>query len=327
MTGIGKAGIQRPEDLDDTHGCLGYRFGNIAARRGNSPDRRNRTLTVIRAEASDNAGTLVELGQTGSEVSRITFFTGHLFQTAGHFTKSFCPSGCGVSQNSDIISLIAEVFRNGNTGVNGSLTRCHRHIGGVGNQNRSLHQGFSVARVFQFRELHQNVCHLIAAFAATDVNNNINIRPFCELMLDNRFSRSEGARNCSRAALGNGEHGIDNSLTAVHRAARDKFSGIRPCNSDRPALDHRELMISTFFIRNNSNHIRYGMFALFNNAFYFARYAVGDHDLMKDGCGLLNRAKHVSGDYIVAGFSYRNKFPHLLTVKCRNIDASCNAVT
>ena len=47
VTGICKAGIQRPEHLHNSHGCLRYRFRNISAWRRNSTDGCNRALSRI----------------------------------------------------------------------------------------------------------------------------------------------------------------------------------------------------------------------------------------------------------------------------------------
>ena len=46
----------------------------------------------------------------------------------------------------------------------------------------------SGTRVFQFRELHQNVRHLVAAFTAADVYYDVGVRPLCKLVLHNRLS-------------------------------------------------------------------------------------------------------------------------------------------
>ena len=54
--------------------------------------------------------------------------------------------------------------------IDGRLTCRNRHIRGIGNQDRTLHQGLARLWILQFRELIQNVRHLVAALAAADAN-------------------------------------------------------------------------------------------------------------------------------------------------------------
>ena len=135
-----------------------------------------RAFTSVRACADDTTGALIELCQTGGQISRVTLFTRHFLQTTGHLTQSLCPTGGGVCHDSDRVAHIAVVFSDGDAGVDGSFTRSYRHIRGVCNQNGTVHQRFAGFWVLQFRELVEYVGHFVSAFAAADVNNDVNVR-------------------------------------------------------------------------------------------------------------------------------------------------------
>ena len=116
---------------------------------------------------------------------------GHLFQTARHFTQGLGPAGGRVGDNGDVITHVTEIFCDGDAGVNGRFTRRNRHVGGVCNQNRALHQGLSGIGVMQLRELHQNVGHFVAALAAANVDDDVDVRPLCQLVLHDGLARAE----------------------------------------------------------------------------------------------------------------------------------------
>ena len=64
----------------------------------------------------------------------------------------------------------------------------------------------------EFGELHQNVGHLVAALAATDVDHQIHVTPLGKLVLNNGLTASEGAGNAGSTAAGDGEERVNNSL-------------------------------------------------------------------------------------------------------------------
>ena len=236
MARVGQRSVQTPEDLDDAHRRLRDRLGNIAARRGDSADGGQRAAPLVRAEALDAACAFVELRQTRSQIRGIAFFAGHLFQTARHFTQGLGPAGGGVGDNGDVIAHVAEILRDGDAGVDGRFTRRDRHIGGVCNQDCALHQGFAGVGVVQLRELHQNVSHFVAAFAAADVDDDIDVRPLCQLVLHDGLARTERAGDGGCAALGQREHGVDDAL-AGHKGLRGgKFPVIRTGHAHGPLL-------------------------------------------------------------------------------------------
>ena len=62
------------------------------------------------------------------------------------------------------------------------------------------------------RELLQHFSHFIAAFAASNVNDDLSICPFGDAVLGNSLSGAEGARYTSRTTLRNREVSIQNPL-------------------------------------------------------------------------------------------------------------------
>ena len=153
MTLVSQRGIQSPEYLHNTKGGLGHRLRDISSRRGYGPDYREGALPLILAQGDHMAGPLVELSQTGTQICRVALLTGHLLQTAGHLTEGLSPTGGRIGHQSHGVAHIPEVLRNGNSCVNRSLPGSHRHVRGVGDQNRPLHQGFSCLGILQLREL------------------------------------------------------------------------------------------------------------------------------------------------------------------------------
>ena len=263
------------------------------------------------------AGTLVELCQTGTQICRVTFLTGHLLQTSGHLTQSLCPAGGGVCHQRYGITHVTEILRDRNTGIDGCLTGCHRHIGCIGNQNSTLHQGLTGLRVFQFRKLVQNVGHLISALAAADIDHDVCLRPFCQLMLNNRLAASEGSRYGCHTAFCDGEEHVNHALSGDQRHAGRQFLLIWTAFTNRPFL-HQSYVFVAFRRRNDCDDIFYGKFSGFD-LLDRTLDAVGDHDPLLHHCGLLYGTDDVSGLHCIAGLCSRNKVPFQITLQGGNL--------
>ena len=67
--------------------------------------------------------------------------------------------------------------------------------------------------VDQFSEFLQNLCHLVSTFSASDIDNDISVRPLGNLMLCHGLSGSESAGNGGSSAFGDWEHGINDTLS------------------------------------------------------------------------------------------------------------------
>ena len=74
-------------------------------------------------------------------------------------------------------SLIAKIFRHRDGRVDAGLTRRHRHVGRVGDDDRALHEGPPGARIFELRQFIEHFRHFVAALAAADVYDDIGIAP------------------------------------------------------------------------------------------------------------------------------------------------------
>ena len=198
---------------------------------------------MIAPKADHLARALVKLRQARGQIRGIALLAGHFLQPPRHFAKRLCPTGSGVRNHGNRMPLVTVVLRNRDAGINGSLPRRHRHIGGVGNQHRALHQRLSGARVGQFRELPQHVGHLVAALAAADIDHQIYVAPLGKLVLYYGLSGAERPRHARGAALGNGKERVNHALTRNQRLIRGQFFRIRARDTHRPLLHQRQRQV------------------------------------------------------------------------------------
>ena len=313
MTGVCKAGVQSPEHLGYTHGCLRNGLGDVAARRGYCADGGEGAFSLVGAHALDNAGALIELGDAAGQIGGVAFLTGHFLQSSAHLSKGLCPAGGGVGYNCYVVAHVSEILGYGDAGVDTCLSGCNGHIRGVGYENSSLHQGLAGMGVNEFGELHQNVCHLVAALAAADVDHYIHVGPLCKGVLHNGFTAAEGAGDCGGAALGHGEHGIHYSLAALQGLIRNELSCVGSVHSHGPALHHAEGDLIALCFKNAYGFL-YGEGA-FLHALYGAALTDGHQYLMEYGAGFLNGTYYVTGDHFVTGLYCGYKVPLLFSVK------------
>ena len=316
---IGKACIQRPEHLDNAHRRLRDRFGKIAAwGRYRAHGGQGAAALFITADAGDGTGTLIELCQTGGEVSRIALFTRHFLQATAHLTQRLCPTRSGIRNNGHSIAHVAVIFSNGDSGIDRSLTSCHRHIGGIGNEDGTLHQRFPGAGVNQFREFPQNIGHFIPAFPAADVDHQIHIRPLGQSVLHHCLARAERSRNSRGTALCHREEGIHNTLAGLQRHAGREFPPVRASHTNRPLLHHRQLHTAAVCLLQHRHRFGNGIAAGLNGndlALHFGR----DHDFMQNGRGLLHRTDDITTDDFITGMGGGGKFPFSFTVQRGNL--------
>ena len=316
---IGKACIQRPEHLNNSHRCLRNRFGKIAAwGRYRAHGGQGAAALFITADAGNGTGTLIELCQTGGEVSRIALFTRHFLQTAAHLTQRFRPAGGGIRNNGNGIAHVTVIFSNGDSGIDRSLTSCHRHIGGIGNEDGTLHQRFPGAGVNQLREFPQNIGHLVAALAAADVNHKVHVRPLGQGVLHHRFTGAEGARNSRGTALCHREEGIHNTLAGLQRHAGREFAPVRAAHTHRPLLHHRQFHTGTVRLLQHSDRFSHGIAA----GFYrneLSLHLGWNHNLMQNGGGLLHSTNNITADDLITGMGGGGKLPFSFTVQRGNL--------
>ena len=321
MTAVGKGRIQRPEDLDDTHRRLRDRLGEVAARRRDRADGGEASLPLVAAEALDHARALVELRQTRGKVSGVAFFAGHLFQTTRHFAQRLRPAGGRVGDNCDGVAHVTEVFGDGDAGVDARLTRRDRHIRGVGDEHRALHQTLTRARVDELGELAQHIGHLVAALAAADVNDEIHVRPLGKRVLHDGLAAAERPRDRCRAALGDREEGIHDALTGLERCNGRVFFHVGPSHAHRPLLDHREFFSLALVRFHDRDRILYGE-ASRADLLHRAAHVRRQHDLVQDRRRFLHRTEHVAADEVVTNLGNGGEVPLLLAVERGNLLAT-----
>ena len=119
-------------------------------------------------------------------------------------------------------------------------------------------------------------------------------------MLGHGLSRSESAGNGSRASLGDGEQGIQDTLSRHQRPGSRKTLHHRTGHTDGPLLDHGQR--GNRFIGLEYRHQRFsdGIAAVGNHRFHGSGDAGRHHDLMHDGRGLLHLGDDGSAVYLLS---------------------------
>ena len=180
------------------------------------------------------------------------------------------------------------------------------------------------ARVLQFRELHEHVGHLVAALAATDVDDDVGIGPLGQLVLHDRLAAAKRAGHGGHAALGHREQRVDDALASDHRLGRRQLFGVRAAAADRPTLQHGQLDGLAILLQPGNRLHDVGF------AGVDPRQLAGDagrhHDLVQHGFRLLDGAQHVACAQLVAHLRDRDKVPEFFMVERIDDDAARNAV-
>ncbi|MPN17213.1 hypothetical protein SDC9_164563 [bioreactor metagenome] len=154
-----------------------------------------------------------------------------------------------------MITHVPIIFRQSDTCINRCLTRRNRHIGSIGNENCSVCQRITRFRINDFTKLRQSLRHLVSALTAADIDDNICITPFCNLVLRHRFTGSETARYRCGSAFCKRKQRVNNPLTGNKRSvSRQSFIG-RSGISNRPFLAQRQIMFVAICIFKHHNRI------------------------------------------------------------------------
>jgi hypothetical protein len=240
MLTLGKTLLKTPENLNNVKGLRSNGLGEITTRGGDGTDNGDGTNTLGASDAANLTGTLVEGSKTSSQVSRVTGLGWHLCETTRNFTKSLGPTGGRVGHHSNVESLITEVLREGNTGVDRSLTSSDRHVGSVSDEGSTSHNRLLLAvdGHSKLRELHKYFSHLVTALTATDVDNDVRVGVLGQGLRNDSLTATEGTGNSSGTTLDAREQGIENTLTSEERVVRSKLLGARTRSSDGPNLHH-----------------------------------------------------------------------------------------
>ena len=223
---VGQLPIQAPETADEAPGMLGHGLRKVTARGAHGPDDGNRAFPA--AQGLHVSRPLVEVGDPGGQVGGKSLFRGHLLHAARKLPKGFRPAGCGVRHDGHVVALVSVVLRQRNPGVHAGLPGGHGHVGGVGDQDRPLHQTSARPGIHQLGKLREHVGHLVAPLPAADVDDDVRVAPLGYGVLGHGLARAEAPGDGHGPALGQGKEGVDDPL------ARDQGYGKRKPLSHRP---------------------------------------------------------------------------------------------
>ena len=154
---------------------------------------------------------LVEGGQPGAQVGREALLAGHLLQASRYLPQGLRPAGGGVRLQGDVVSHIPVILGQGDAGVDRGLPGGHRHVGGIGDEYGTGHEGLPGVRIDQLGEFQQHIGHLVAALTASDEDHYLRVRPLGYGVLQDGLPRAEGAGNTGRSSLGYREEGVDDA--------------------------------------------------------------------------------------------------------------------
>ena len=251
----------------------------------------------------------------------IALFTGHFLQTSRHFAERFRPTGSRIGNDRNRVAHIAEILRNRDTRINRSLARRNRHIRGVRNQHRALHQRFSRFGVNQFGKFAQNVGHFVSALTAADIDHKIHVAPFCKLMLNNRLTRAERSRDARRSALCNREQRVDGALTRNHRINGRQLLPVRSRHTDGPLLHQGQILHCA--VRELDAPDAVGDTVIPRAQLdQCAAHLRRNHDLMQNHVVFLHRSEDIPRSDLFAEALCGFKMPDFFTIQRRLIQSS-----
>ena len=175
----------------------------------------------------------------------------------------------------------------------------------------------------QFRKLHQNVRHFVAALSAAHVYDDVRVRPFGQLVLYNSFTGAEGAGNRRDAAAGDGEKRVDYTLAGHHRHGWRTLLFIWAAATHRPFLHHGQLVGFPFGIHNFADRIGNGMFPCVDFG-DLTGYAIRHHNPMLHHCIFLHHADDCARHHLVAWRHARFEIPADFTIQRGYFHTACN---
>ena len=320
MTRIGQGLIKRPEAAGKTLRVLGNRFREIGALGRNSADDGDGTVGTIQVDA--HAGALIEFGKAARQVSRETFLSRHFLKAAGDLTKSLGPAGGGVCHDGHMVPHVAVIFSQRHAGVNGSLTGSHRHVTGVGNQHCAVRHRAARLRVNQFGEFLQNLAHLVAAFAAAHIHNDVGVAPLGELMLRHGFAGAESARDGCRAALGDREKRVNDTLAGDQGQRRLQTLLYGAGCTNRPLLAQGQVMRVAVFIAQHRNDVMNFVVAVRFHGLHHAAQGRRHHEAVLNDGRFRTHGIDIAAVQFVARLHAQGDSPLAVFVQGRNAAAA-----
>src|SRR6185437_8913098 len=120
------------------------------------------------------------------------------------------------------------------------FARHHRHVRGIRDDDRAIGEAAAGTRIRELCELIENIGHLVAAFTAPDVDDDVGVAPLRNLLKQQRLTGAESARYCGATSSTDGIEHVQDSL-AGHKGPVDVSTfGTGARLSNGPYLEHRD---------------------------------------------------------------------------------------
>ena len=118
-------------------------------------------------------------------------------------------------------------------------------------------------------------------------------------MLHHRLSGSEGTRHGCHAPFGDGEEGVDDSLSRHKGHIRRKLFLVGTALTHRPFLHKADGMLPAFFVRQNRNGVCNCIFSGLNGCQGTGKKG-WNHDLLADHGGFLDVSQNIASADLVS---------------------------
>ena len=239
VAGVGQVTVQGPQAADEPLRVGGHRFGDVPALW------RDRTHDGHRASGSaerdDVAGALVERRQRRAEPGGVALLGRERTGPGCELAQRLRPSRRGVRDDHGGHPLVAEELRHGHPRVDAGLARHHRHVRGIGDHDRPGGESATRPRILELGELGDDVGHLVAAFAAADVDDDVGGAPLRDLLQQNGLPCPEAARHRGGAAERDRVQQVQHALPRHQRLPAVEPGPVRPRPAHRPPVRHGQL--------------------------------------------------------------------------------------
>mmetsp|Transcript_11056 Transcript_11056/g.25659 ORF Transcript_11056/g.25659 Transcript_11056/m.25659 type:complete len:277 (-) Transcript_11056:577-1407(-) len=263
MLTLSKLLVKTPEDLNNRQGSSSDRIREITTRGRHGSHDSDGTLSGWGSKACNASSTLVESSQTSTKVCRITGVGRHLSETSGNLTKSLCPTGGRVSHHRYVHSLVTEVLGESNTGINRSLTSCHRHVGSVRYKRGTLHDtNFLLGSCLlvldshcKLREITQHLSHLVSTLSTTDVHNSVRVRELRQSLTNHSLPTSKSTGDGASTSKHRGEEPVNHTKTRNKRSISGKLLSDGSGTTHGPEVAEFELMSLVLTLVEYIHHI------------------------------------------------------------------------
>ena len=124
--------------------------------------------------------------------------------------------------------------------IDRGLARRHGHVRGVDDEHRAVERRRAAPRVDELGEIGQHVGHLVATFAAADIDDDIGVGVLGQRLLDHGLAGAEASGHGDDAAFGHREQEVEDPLPGDERpvVGQARRRGPRPAHG--PALQQRQ---------------------------------------------------------------------------------------